>query len=292
MKVSIVIPNWNGLEKLKRNLPFVIKVKKVDEIIVADDASTDESVQFIKDNYPQIKIVERKTNSGFSGNVNSGVKVAKGDLVFLLNSDAAPEEDCLEFIIPHFKDEKVFSVGCNVGGSWAWGEFKNGYFWHRMSAEKVSEPHQTLWASGGSAIFRKKIWDELEGLDELFNPFYEEDVDLGYRATKRGYKNIFEPRSKVEHYKQVGVIKENFSEQTITKTAQRNQLLFIWKNITSENLFKQHKKALAKMLFSHPKYWSIFLAAYKLKQEIAKKRQIEIKAQKISDEEIFEMYKV
>src|SRR5206468_7818529 len=71
---------------------------------------------------------------------------------------------------------------------------------------------------------RSSDLDKLGGFDELFNPFYEEDVDLGYRARKRGFINIFEPKSKVEHYKEKGVISLNFSQTLIAKTAQRNQL--------------------------------------------------------------------
>src|SRR3989338_10292550 len=115
MKVSLVIPNWNGVDKLKKNLPEVLKVKVVDEINIVDDASSDESVEFIKENYPQIKLITSnlKKNQGFSSNVNAGFKEALGDIIFLLNTDAVPHSECVEIALPHFKDEKVFSVSCN-----------------------------------------------------------------------------------------------------------------------------------------------------------------------------------
>ena len=75
------------------------------------------------------------------------------------------------------------------------------------------------------------------------------------------------------------------------KTAQRNQLIFIWKNITSEKLFTEHKKVLVKMLVRHPKYWSIFLAAFKKLPEIKKRREIEKREAKLSDEEVFSLFK-
>lgn len=301
MKISIVIPNWNGEEKLKKHLPGVLKVARaggVHEVIVSDDASTDGSVELLKSEFPEVVLVERKINGGFSSNVNEGVKRCTGDIFLLLNTDAGIDHSIFEFALPHFKNPEVFSVGCNTGGSWAKGEFRDGFFWHGQGQGK--ETHRTLWASGGSGIFKKSIWDELGGLDELFNPFYEEDVDLGYRATKRGYVNIWESKAKVEHYhqgvasgdKEMGVIAEYFSKEKVTRVAERNHLIFIWKNITSEKLFTEHKKALAKMLIRHPKYWGTFLTALAKLPEIKKRREVEKREAKLSDEEIFNLFKV
>jgi|SRR5690348_2705225 len=290
MTVSIVIPNWNGEEKLKKNLPKVLKVKEVIEVIVSDDASPDDSIGVIKREFPEVVLIEKKTNTGFADNSNNGVKNAKGDLVFLLNNDATPDEDCVISALKHFEDENVFSVGCSAGGSYSWAKFNDGFFWHFMSGEKVKEAHETLWSSGGSGIFRKSVWEKLGGFDTLYEPFYEEDTDLGYRALKRGYKNIFEPNSRVEHYKEPGVISQSFSKESIYKVAQRNQLIFIWKNITDPELIKQHILGLIKMLLTHPKYWGIFLAALVKLPKVLEKRKIEKREQKVSDLEILNKY--
>lgn len=292
MDVTIVIPNWNGEQKLKNNLPKVLKTKGVDEIIVVDDASTDGSIDLLEKEFPNIKLIKRQKNGGFSSTVNLGVKNAKGDLVFLLNSDAIPSEDCLKYVLPHFKDENIFSVGCNVGGTWVWGYFRDGFFWHKQASEKVVQSHQTLWASGGSGIFRRSVWNKLGGLDELFDPFYEEDLDLGYRATKRGYINIFEPKSKVEHYKDTGVIEENFSKSKVAKVAQRNQLLFIWKNIHDPKMIKEHILKLIGMLLTKPGYWQVFLPALKRLPHVLKKRSIETNEAKMTDYQVFQTYSI
>lgn len=292
MKVSIVIPNWNGEEKLKKNLPSVLKVKSVEEIIVVDDASSDNSVEILEREFPQVKLIKKNKNSGFSSTVNLGVKNSSCSLVFLLNSDALAKEDCVEKVLDHTKDPKVFSVGFNAGGSWAWGYFKDGYFWHGQARETPKEVHQTLWVSGGSGLFKKSIWDELGGLDELFDPFYEEDVDLGYRATKRGYTNLWAPNAKVEHYRQKGVIEENFPKSFVSRIAQRNQLIFIWKNITDSELIKQHIFTLVKMLVTHPKYWPIFLSALVRLPEILRKRRMEMKRNKYLDKEILSRFRL
>lgn len=292
MKVSIVIPYWNGEEKIKKHLPKVLEFAKANnvlEVIASDDASTDGTVSLLKSQFPKVIVVERRKNKGFASNVNTGFSKAQGDLIFLLNSDASPDKDALKYALPHFSDPKVFSVGCNVGGVWARGYFMDGFFWHGQG-EEGKEPHQTLWVSGGSGIFRKSVWDELGGLDTLYDPFYVEDVDLGYRAWKRGYKNIWEPRTLVEHYKEKGVIETHFSKSKVTKTAERNMLIFTWKNITSKKLTGEHQVALAKMLITHPKYWSVVLAAASKLPEILRKRAIEERLAELSDEEVFALF--
>ncbi len=293
MKTSIIIPNWNGKEKLKRNLPNVLQTKDVGEIIVVDDNSSDESAHFLETEYPQIKLIKRKKNGGFSSTVNIGVKAAKEDFIFLLNSDAVPDPDCVKKIWQYFDDPNIFSISFNTGGNWSWAEFKNGFFWHYMQPVKNNEQpqsHQTLWASGGSAVFRKKIWEALDGFDEIFDPFYEEDVDLGYRATKRGYVNLWVAEAKTEHYKQKGVIEENFSQSHVAKIAQRNQLLFIWKNITSLNLISQHLTGLIKILIIHPSYWLIFVSALPFLPGLLSVRVTESRRAKLSDEQILAKY--
>ena len=292
MKVSIVIPNWNGAEKLKEHLPEVLSVARaneIDEVIVADDASTDDSIEVIKNNFPQVKLLEKKKNTGFGSNVNFGVSKAAGDLIVLLNTDAVPDKDFLKFALPHFEDPKVFSVGLNAGGYWSWAKFEKGFFWHYQADRPENQPvnsHQTLWASGGSSVFRRSIWEELGGFDPLYDPFYVEDVDLGYRATKRGYINIWEPKAKVEHYKERGVIESNFSKSRVTRTAERNQLIFTWKNITDRKLMRQHQLALLKRLIRHPKFWEIFLRAAVKLPKIIKQRNTEKKYAKLTDGEI------
>lgn len=292
MKVSVVIPNWNGVGKIEKNFPAVLKVKGVSEVTVIDDASTDESVKLIKNNFPQIQLIENKENLGFAATVNTGVKKASGDLVFLLNNDAKPSEDSLEKVLDHFKDPKVFSVGLSTGGSWSWAKFEKGFFWHNQAGEVSEASHQTLWASGGSGVFRKDLWEALGGFDTLFAPFYEEDTDLGYRATKRGYLNLWEPQAQVEHYHEPGVISQYHSQDQISRVAQRNQLLFIWKNITSSQLINQHQRALLKMLTTSPKYWAVFLRAAVKLPEVLRKRELEKKEAVLTDEEILSKFSI
>lgn len=289
LTVSIVIPNWNGEKRLEKNLPEILKVEGVDEIIVVDDASTDKSVEVLRQ-FPQIKIIQKEQNSGFSSTVNLGVRYAAGDLVLLLNSDAVPEKDCLRYIFDHFENPKVFSVGLSAGGNWSWANFKKGYIWHFESPNKDEscKKHQTLWVSGGSGIFRKDIWERLGGLDEAFDPFYEEDVDLGYRATKEGYINILDFRAGVRHYHEKGVIKSHYSEKKVANTAERNRLLFIWKNVTSKKMMREHILWLLFRLITSPKYGLVLIEAWSLRNKSLGSR-VGVKDE-LTDEEILSRY--
>jgi GT2 family glycosyltransferase len=191
-------------------------------------------------------ICQVRKNLGFASTVNTGVRKAKGDIVVLLNTDVVPERGFLKPLLAHFKDKKVFAVGCmdksiengkivKRGRGVAWWD--RGFLVHRRGEVDKTD---TFWVSGGSGAFRKSIWNKLGGMDELFNPFYWEDIDLSYRAQKAGYKILFEPKSVVvhEHYK--GAIKSRFSPFQTRTIAYRNQFYFVWKNITEKKLIISH----------------------------------------------------
>lgn len=246
MNVSIIIPNFNGQELLSKQLEALAATAKGSEIIVVDDASTDGSVNFLKKHYPKIKLIEKVTNSGFASTVNLGVKAASHELIMLLNTDTIPSKGFLSGLVDHFKDEKVFAVGCldeSVEGigivrrGRGVGEFKSGFLLHGAGD---TTKKNTLWASGGSSMFRKSIWERLGGMSEIYNPFYWEDIDLSFRALKSGYSVIFEPEVAVRHEHTRGSIHSNFTPQDIKIISMRNQFLFVWLNITDWSFLLLH----------------------------------------------------
>ena len=226
MSISIIIPNYNGAELLKKNLPKVTDAisnyKESIEIIVVDDCSTDSSMEILK-KLNGIRIIRNERNLGFSSTVNNGVRNASGEIVVLLNTDVKPEKEFLIPLLNHFNDEKIFAVGCKdksiengktVLRGRGVGMWKKGFLIH--SRGEVDK-NTTLWVSGGSGAFKKSIWEKLGGFDELYSPFYWEDIDLSYRAIKSGYKILFEPKSVVIHEHQKGAIKRKYSPSHILK---------------------------------------------------------------------------
>ncbi len=292
--VSIIIPNYNGYDLLRQNIPLVIKAShnsrnKIKEIIVVDDASTDKSVKLLKENFPEVKVIQHKTNRRFSAAVNTGVRMAKGELVCLLNSDVTPSNDFLKSSFKHFRNKQLFGVSFSEAGySWARGEFIDGFVEH-SPGKNDGTSHYTFWLSGGSSIIRRNLWMKLKGLDEkLYTPFYWEDLDLSYRAMKRGWKLIWEPLCIVHHEHES--TNKVFKSSYRVRIQERNQLFFIWKNITSKRMFQKHIRGLFKRVFHHPGYFRIILMALVKFPSIRKFRSIEKKQATVSDESIFSMF--
>jgi O-antigen biosynthesis protein len=292
MNTTIIIPNYNGEELLAKNLPSVLDSKKytknkISEIIIVDDGSTDNSVKFLKENYGrQVRVIIHKINRGFAASINTGVRMAKTELVCLLNSDVIPQKDFLERMDENFKDEKVFGVSLHEKGfGYAKGKFKNGFIVHEGMPE-LKTIQESFWANGGSSVLRRSIFMELKGMDEeLLSPFYWEDVDLSYRAQKRGFKVLWDPYSHVIHQHEATMKKLN--QKNLQRIRERNYLLFNWKNITSNTLMRKHVIALLKKIISHPGYLRIVFMAKKRYGKMMDLRKREIKETIVSDEALF-----
>lgn len=244
--VSIVVPNWNGRDLMVKHLGNLIKVAEGAEIIISDDHSSDDSVAYLKKNFPKVIVVENARQAGFSGNVNAGVAHAHGDIVVLINTDVEPDPGFLKPLLMHFDDPKVFAVGCldkscEIGKMVYRGRgiarWEHGFYVHQRGEVNKTD---TAWVSGGSGVFSRKIWNELGGMDKLFNPFYWEDIDLSYRAVQAGYKLIFEPKSLVNHYHEEGKIKSDFTLDQVKTITYRNQFIFVWKHIPNLKILAEH----------------------------------------------------
>ena len=268
MKVSIVIPNYNGEALLKKNLPNILE-SECDEVIVLDDYSKDKSIEVLEKLKSQntrlakqvnLKILIHKKNKGFIPSVNELFETASGDIVVLLNNDVFVEKDFIKPLHKHFENPKTFAVNLHEKGEGPSNAFwKNGFFEFKRGEEK-NVVQKSSWASGGSAAYRKSIWQNLGGFDKLFAPFYWEDTDISFRAIKKRFEILWEPDSRVYHEHETTIKKLN--RRYVKWVQERNQLLFIWKNITDSELKKEHKIGLLKRLFTKGSgYWIPFFWA-------------------------------
>ncbi|MEQ1883627.1 MAG: glycosyltransferase [Bryobacteraceae bacterium] len=241
---SIVIPNWNGRDLLEKYLPSVVTAAERvpgSEVIVVDNGSSDGSAEFVRQNFPQVKLLALAENLGFGGGSNAGFAAAKHDIVVLLNSDMRVEVDFLPPLLAGFTDELVFSVSCQIFFSdskrireetgltetwWAQGALRVR---HRAD-DKITGLYPCSYGGGGSCAYDRRKFHEIGGFDELLRPFYLEDTDLGYLAWKRGWKTMYQPASVVYHEHR-GTIGKKFSQQYIQGVLKKNFLLFTWKNI-------------------------------------------------------------
>jgi O-antigen biosynthesis protein len=241
---SLVIPNWNGRDLLERFLPSWIAAATAcpgSEIIIVDNGSTDGSADWVRSNYPDVRVVELPQNLGFGGGSNAGFRAAKHDVVVLLNSDMRVEPDFLQPLLAGFTDKTVFAVSCQIflgdpskrreetgltEGWWQDGGLRVG---HREDPA-VDRLFPCFYGGGGSCAFDRRKFFELGGFDELLAPFYLEDTDLGFLAWKRGWKVMYQPGS-VVHHEHRGTIGKRFSAGYIEAILRKNFLLFCWKNI-------------------------------------------------------------
>lgn len=260
--VSVIIPNYNGQALLAANLPLVFELlHSGDEVIVADDVSSDNSVAWLINTYSLakannseraftvfegqvilgkkqliIKVIENQQNLRFAANCNQAVSIAKNEVILLLNSDVRPETTLLKYVLPYFEDDQVFAVGCleeedHEGKLVAGGKnelfFARGMFQHRRASDMKTG--DTAWVSGGSGMFDKKKWLKLKGFDVAFAPAYWEDVDLSFRARERGWKVLFESQAKVYHNHET-TNQSAFGQAAIARMSWKNGQYFTIKN--------------------------------------------------------------
>lgn len=290
MKISVVVTNWNGLNLLKKNLEQVIKMSpEAEEIIVADDASPDKSVDYLKElqkKYPQLKLIINKKNLGFGKNSNNAISKSKGELVVMLNSDIFPHKDYIKNSLHHFSDPNLFGVGFSELGNENWARifWKNGYLQHEPGKD-IKKTHITAWLSGGGSIVRKDIFQKLGGFDKVYEPFYCEDLDLGFRAWKSGYTLLWEPKCVIEHKHEATMSK--FSKNLLNYVKERNRLLSVLRNIDDKKLLLINKLVTFGRILSGPNYIKIILAA---KKQI-KKSAPPIVFPKLTSQQVFDLFK-
>lgn len=213
--ISVVIPNYNGKELLSEIIPCTKKALEVvadHEIIIVDDCSADDSVEFLRLNYPDIILFQNNKNKGFSSSVNRGLKSASKDLVFILNSDAKIFPDYFVHQLPYFDSDETFGVNGTII-NWNNDDKQAGGKLLRFNSLKISSNinyyltsvddhfwYKTMFLSGTNILLDRKKALQINGFDELFDPFYVEDIELSLRALRMGWKLYYEPKSICRHH--------------------------------------------------------------------------------------------
>ena len=253
MKVAVVILNWNGKELLETFLPSVIKHSENATIYVADNASTDTSVDFLKAKFSQIKIIQNKENGGYAQGYNEALKYVNEEIYCLVNSDIEVTKDWLKPIIDEFKthentaiiqpkildykNKSYFEYAGAAGGfidQYGY-PYCRGRIFNTIEKDKgqYNDSLQIFWASGACFFIRKKVFDTLNGFDSVFFAHMEE-IDLCWRAFNLGYRTQYLGHSTVYH---VGGATLKNTNPKKTYLNFRNSLFTITKN-ASGSIFK------------------------------------------------------
>ena len=251
-KTAIVILNWNGVAMLQRFLPLVLEHSAEAEVIVADNASTDQSVAVMREHFPQVRLVLLDSNYGFAEGYNLALKQVEADYYLLLNSDVEVGEGWLKPIVD-FLDTHPDYCACQpklrawhrrshyeyAGASGGYLD-KYGYpFCRGRVFDTVEADHgqydtvvDVLWATGACLLIRSVDYWKAGGLDARFFAHCEE-IDLCWRLRSRGKKLVCIPQSVVYHVGGATLKKENPRKTFLNF---RNNLLMLYKNLPDKEL--------------------------------------------------------
>ena len=219
MKTAVVILNWNGLRHLQHYLPRVVATTSDADIVVADNGSTDDSVAWLKESMPAVKLVLLDKNYGFAEGYNRALAQLDGyDIFILLNSDIEPAEgwlaplieqlECNEdvaVVAPKILDDKCRSKFEYAGASGGFIDILGYPFCRGRILGSIEEdngqydsPCDVMWGSGAAFCCRAEVYKELGGLSKEFFA-HQEEIDLCWRVWLSGRRVVVEPRSKVYH---------------------------------------------------------------------------------------------
>jgi GT2 family glycosyltransferase len=311
--VSIVVPNWNGRDLLRANVPGWLAAVRAfpgeAELVVVDDGSTDDSVQLLRE--LGVEAVVHPKNAGFAAACLTGAKAANHAIVVLLNSDvvAIDEKFLAPLVVPFARDPSVFAVAPLVldkkgevakisvnlprvrRGELKWDGVDAGRLLDlaKLPAETPLEI-PTLFPLGGAVALDRARFLALGGFDPIFRPFYHEDTDLGLAAWTRGWRCLVEPRSRVRH-DDGGTIAKHFKRFKVKVAKRRHRLLLTWKRASGAwlraHLFFLFVKLATRWLKLDARFYVAFFQALGRLREARRSRARERAEKKVGLEDVF-----
>jgi len=249
MKLAVVVPNWNGLGSIEACLDSLVEQSSKCIIIMADNGSSDGSLELVQKKYPRVLLVKNTKNLGFAGGVNSGIKKAielKMDAVALFNNDAVAHREWLENLARALEIDKKIGITTGKLMVKSSGNFDStceayavwGLPYPRGRGDKdkgqYDKSEEVFAASGGASLYRAKMLEEIGLFDEDFFAYYE-DVDISFRAQLAGWKVMYEPAAVAYH--QIGATSSKIKGFTTYQTMKNLQLLW-YKNMPKKYMYK------------------------------------------------------
>ena len=252
VRVSIIIPHWNGIDILSECLSSLFNTKHDSyEIIVVDNASTDGSQSWIKNTYPQIKLIENDKNYGYAGGCNVGALKAEGDYLVFLNNDTIQDPDWLQHLENFMEKDKVIaavqpkilnyfnkSIFDYAGGSGGYMDkfcfpYARGRIFSKQERDigQYNDSKQCFWSSGTAFMVRKKLFFKAGEFDKYFFSHMEE-IDLCWRLQAMGFQIWVEPNAVVYHKNALSMPMHSHRKYYFNH---RNSLLMLFGNYSLKN---------------------------------------------------------
>ncbi|MBN2166107.1 MAG: glycosyltransferase family 2 protein [Marinilabiliaceae bacterium] len=263
LSISAIVPNYNGKELLEKNLPSLFR--ELDrlgtnyEVIVVDDCSLDQSKEFILTHYPQISLISKSVNEGYSSACNAGIKAASNDLIFLMNNDLMLEENYFLPQFKYFESSSTFGVMGKIVGYYD-NSIQDTAKYPSKKLMKIKAANNYLicnnsddfwipsfYLSGANALIDAKKLKYIGGFDEIYSPFYSEDLDVSIRAQRLGWKCYYENKSVCRH--EVSATTNLLRKKIVSKIYRRNRFILHAIHYSNLDLFFFNIQVLVELLF-------------------------------------------
>ena len=248
INTAVVVLNWNGINWLKKFLPILIEKSKDVNIYIADNASTDNSVEYVNDNFPNVKVLKNFSNEGYAKGYNDALETLKEEFFVLINSDIEVTDNWIKPIINlmetnsdiaacqpkilSFHDRNKFEYAGACGGfiDTLGYPFCRGRIFSDLEDDnnQYNDITEVFWASGACLFVRAKHFKEVNGFDNDFFA-HQEEIDLCWRLKNKGYKIMVNPNSAVFHVG-AGTLKTSSPFKTYLNF--RNNLFMLYKNLS------------------------------------------------------------
>lgn len=313
MDVSVVIPTWNGRQLLEAYLPSVVEAcaqyrrsrPAGTEIVVVDDGGSDDTPRWLAEHFPSdVRVLAHERNQGFAAACRTGFLAARYPLVLLLNNDVRLGNDCVAPMTEHFRDPTVFAVTgrlfnqkgdvfCN-GGKVArfrrgmWSTYEN---YDLIPGVRPDLSLLSFTAIGAFSMYDRDKFLELGGFDPL--AAMVEDVELSYRAWKRGWTVKYEPRSNAYHDAS-RTMDRRYRRRTLDRISRRSRILMHWMLLHDRGMFLRHLLVLAArtltswLVLDWRFYWAVGTGLAHL-GAISRKRRETRRTMARSDRELLEL---
>ena len=248
INTAVVVLNWNGINWLKKFFPILIEKSKDVNVYIADNASTDNSVEYVNNNFPNVKVLKNFSNEGYARGYNDALETLKEEFFVLINSDIEVTDNWIKPIINlmeansdiaacqpkilSFHDRNKFEYAGACGGfiDTLGYPFCRGRIFSDLEDDnnQYNDITEVFWASGACLFVRAKYFKEVNGFDNDFFA-HQEEIDLCWRLKNKGYKIMVNPNSAVFH---VGAGTLNTSSPLKTYLNFRNNLFMLYKNLS------------------------------------------------------------